>query len=252
VYQSLGINQWVTMNAVPTDPTKIPLSTVTTSGDLIVGTGASAVSRLALPSGTANNNQSLVANTNTGTTVWGQPAVPMPSANNLKAWTFDPGLTSSNNTLTAGVGYYMMIWIPAGTVVNNIWVVVSTAATTTANSYVGLYGTDGKTQLAVSSVITTAWNTAGMYSHAVGPYTVTTGGYYYIGILWGSGSTGALTMMRGASTGSQYTNVGLGTATAGQLTGRAQQLGTALTSLPSSITTGTPNFSTNLVWTGIS
>ena len=223
----------------------VPLSTVTASGDLIVGSGSGAVSRLAI--GTVG--QSLVSNGTTAT--WGQPAVPMPSANGLKAWTFDPCAASNGVALTAGVGYYMMIWIPAGTVVSNIWVVVSTNATTTANSYVALYGTDGKTQLAVSSVITTTWNTAGAYSHAVGPYTVTTGGYYYIGILWGSTSTGSLAMMRSANVGTQYGNLNL-TATSATLTGRAQSLGTSLTALPSPIATGTPSFSQNLIWTGVS
>ena len=52
--QTTGI-KW----AVPTDTTKVPLSTVTTAGDLIVGTGSGAVSRL----GVGTSSQVLIGGT---------------------------------------------------------------------------------------------------------------------------------------------------------------------------------------------
>lgn len=52
--------------AVPTDTTKIPLSTVTTAGDLIVGSGASTVTRL----GIGANNTVLFSNGSAA--AWGQ------------------------------------------------------------------------------------------------------------------------------------------------------------------------------------
>jgi hypothetical protein len=56
--------------AVPTDTTKIPLSTVTATGDLIVGTGSGAVSRL----GIGTSSQVLIGGT---TPSWGSVTAAM-------------------------------------------------------------------------------------------------------------------------------------------------------------------------------
>jgi hypothetical protein len=61
--QTLGL-KWA---ASPADATKIPLATVTTAGDLIVGTGSGTVARLAL----GTSGQALI---NTGSAIgWGAP-----------------------------------------------------------------------------------------------------------------------------------------------------------------------------------
>ena len=76
--------------ATPTDTTKIPLSTVTTAGDLILGTGSSTVSRL----GIGTNGQLLQSNGTTATwaTVTTSPVFPATA-------------TSSNINLASGNSY---------------------------------------------------------------------------------------------------------------------------------------------------
>jgi hypothetical protein len=89
--------------ATPTDTTKIPLSTVTTAGDLIVGTGSSTVSRL----GIGANGTYLTSN---GTTaVWTTAASSIPQTSFTAAGDILIGTGSgTNSALAIGANYKVL------------------------------------------------------------------------------------------------------------------------------------------------
>ena len=128
--QATGV-KWA---AAPGDSTKVPLSTVTTKGDLIVGTGSAAVSRLAVG---ATNGHALVVDSSTGTglawqaittssvgvTIYGNTQQSVPNATNYNfVWDGTTGVEvidtngfHSNTvnperlTVPAGLGGYYLV-----------------------------------------------------------------------------------------------------------------------------------------------
>jgi hypothetical protein len=96
--------------ATPTDTSKIPLSTVTTTGDLIVANGASSVTRI----GIGSNGQVLTSNGTTAT--W--------------ATTATPYVNQSNGTVTTAstsLGVVRNVWVststsPSGGIDGDIWI----------------------------------------------------------------------------------------------------------------------------------
>ena len=224
----------VTTNA-PSDTTKIPLSTVTTAGDTIYGTGSSTVSRLAV--GTAG--QVLTVNSGATAPTWATPdaSTMLPSLQGFKAWTYDIGMTSSTQTaVTVGRAYYNAVYLTVGTVVSSATVYINTAGVGLTSSYVGLY--NATTRLAVSNAITTAWQTTGPVTTSfASSYTVTTSGIYWIAFVVGNASTTPPNFYYPLGTLQPGTNL---TAASNSLAGsRVAYLGSALTALPTSIS-GTP------------
>ena len=178
-------------------------------------------------------------------TSWVTPTstyVSVPSINNQIAWTMDPVYVGVQTNLTSvvGIAQYLKIYLQAGMVLTNVCVYVNTAGVGIANSYIGLY--NATTQLAVTSVITTAFQSAGFVQTPFATaYTIPTSGFYFIGVLIGNGSTTQPRFATSASynfTNSSMLNAGL-TPTSNTLTLRSSTLGTGLTALPSSIS-GTP------------
>lgn len=131
-------------STAPNDATKIPLSTVTAAGDLIVGTGAGAVSRLGIG---ANGDVLTVAS--------GALSYAAPGASSLPSYTAELGGVSIPGTDVATT--LATITLPVGTYLLNASLgVYSTAATTSLYS------------IAMQGVVGTA----------VGTYAPATGGQF--------------------------------------------------------------------------
>ena len=249
----------------PSDTTKIPLSTVTTAGDLIVGTGSSTVSRLGL--GTAG--QVLTVNSGatgltyatpssgggsqlTGSNGSLPPAFWNNSTTQLQGPTYFPwdpnllGVTQSgggsvSGALAKGVGQYVAVYLTAGTVISNAHMFITTSGSA-ATGYMGLYNATTRVALTASFTMGgTGWNKNAFTA----PYTVPTTGVYWIAALCVTSSTTAPQV-----TGIPYFTPTLTTLeppfTSGSLTTQAAALGSALSALPASIS-GTPSAST-FIW----
>lgn len=103
----------------------------------------------------------------------------------LKGQNFDRHLVSTAAVLTDGVVYLSMVGLTVGEVITNMHFKMSTAATGTSLSKMGIYTVAGTTvtRVALSADQGSAWDSGGFAIRTVPlstPYTVpTTGGYYF-------------------------------------------------------------------------
>jgi hypothetical protein len=144
------------------------------------------------------------------------------------AWSYDPGVSSGTTATAAGVLTLARVRVPKATTVSAIWLSVSTAGATLANSFVGLYDAAG-TRLGVSADQSTALQTTGLKNIALTAPVAVTAGYHYVAIL--TNGTTQPSLLRGATSGFGVVNAGL---SAPNL--RFATSGTGLTALPSTIT----------------
>ena len=177
--------------AAPSDTTKVPLSTVTTAGDLIVGTGSSTVSRLGL--GTAGQIPTVnPAGTALTYLVTPQQAIQLGIAETMPRWSASSATISF---ATSGNIVGSPVYLVAGQVVSNINFSTGTTAgstltgnwaaiLTSSGTVVALTAQQGLSAMAATTVFT--WPIATTVSGSTGTssstWTVPTTGIYYIGI----------------------------------------------------------------------
>lgn len=158
----------------------------------------------------------------------------------IKAWAGSPGNCTSG-ALTFGRIQLNKVWLRAAATLSTVHlnIAVAGAGLTSSQNFVALYDSSGN-QVAISADQTTAWGTTGIKDTAlVTPYAAAAGGYY-VAVL-SNGSTTAPSLTAHRTSGSAMINYGLTLATA-----RTLQTGTGNTSMPSSITLGSQNFSSLL------
>lgn len=153
---------------------------------------------------------------------------PSPADQNLIAWNYDSENASSTNSLTLGTVFLHKVYLPAGVTITNLGLTVTTAGSALTYARIALYNAAG-TQLAISADQSSSWNSTGFKTNALGvAQSITTSGYYYIGVL----TTGTTAPICASSPGIQNTfnaNVtGAGLRHASVATGQ--------TALPASIT----------------
>ena len=155
----------------------------------------------------------------------------LPSDLGLIAWTIDPRLANAGQILpSAGVEYFFKIRLDAPATITGVALNITTVGATVANGFVGLRDSTGA-RVAVSSAITTAWQSTGYVSNAfTGTYSAAAG-VYYASILVGSAGT-LPTFSRQVQGNTSIVNA-LTTAAGGFACG---QTGSGLTALASSIT----------------
>jgi hypothetical protein len=117
-----------------------------------------------------------------------------PASAGLTAWDFPYAFATGTGSAvtTAGLLYLAKIPLTAGTVVNNLWFRIATAASgiTTAQNFGGLYNSSGQlvaTSADLSTVIGT--NTGPIQAALTSAYTVTNGGDYWAGFFFNAGTT---------------------------------------------------------------
>lgn len=147
------------------------------------------------------------------------------------AETYDRSTSSSSSVAVSQTIYFVLIGLLKGDVVTNLSVGTTTVSTgATTNAYLALYDTSGN-RLAVSSDQTTALDSVGIHTVAMGtPYTVTTSGAYYVAILVNNAGTPP-TFGRNNSNSTMTAGVGAGSRLAGTQTGQ--------TTMPTTATIGT-------------
>ena len=181
-------------HGLPAAPADIPLATVTTAGDLIVGTGAGAVTRL----GVGTSSQVLFGGT---TPTWGAaPAGALSNASGEFAATSLPVNTVTNFGYTAslGIGTWLVIVmagfdVPSGSLASSVTLefTLSGGTATYSTSLAGYAedsfpsgtGTGVPRQLTVAQILTVTaagtvgasavWNTSGTVAGRVGYYGIT-------------------------------------------------------------------------------
>lgn len=225
----------------------IPLSTVTTKGDLIVGTGNAAVTRV----GVGADGTILTAASGQASGVqWAAPAAAgtpdslPPSLNNLLAWTMDQNLANSTYLPNAGIVSLQRIVLPVVTTVTNIVLNIAVASNvgTSGQNFVGFYNPAG-TRLGVSADTTTAFNTTGDKVIALtAPLTNQAAGTYYVAVVTNASTNGPAF----SSPNNTNPNTGIGSAPFRAFNTLAGQ-----TSLPASITM-TSGTKANSIFFGIS
>lgn len=159
-------------------------------------------------------------------------ANPSPTTHNFLGWTIDPVHAGANFSPNLGtVSLYKISWPVTATVSTVDFIVYQ--GTSLANCYVGIYSSSG-TLLAQSADQSSVWNSSGadrsislMSSVSITGSATT---YIYVGYLIGSGTVNNI-MLRTLTNAFVSTNMGLTTANA-----RAINIGSSLTSLPSSVT----------------
>lgn len=172
---------------------------------------------------------------------------PNPSDQNLKAWSYDPGLQTSSTTLTSGLVYLIRMPLAQPQWITNILIEVMAAGTglTSGQNFVGLYSSGG-TLIATSADQTSAWGSTGLKSAALtgAPY-YEQGGFVYAAVL--STGTTPITVGRATVQGSATVNAGLTAAASRYATGPSGQ-----TSLPGAITMSTLTPIATAIWVGAS
>lgn len=178
---------------------KIPSSTVTAKGDLLVASASGTVTNQAVGS----NGLALVAASNQSTGVqWSSPETlkfKYLKPNSVKWETISRALhINTTTTVTSGSLLLVAIALPANEVISNIqFVSATTAATSPTHWWFGLYD-QNRVQLAVTAdQTTTAWavttvktlNIATTASGSASSFTTTYEGLYYLGLMMTASTT---------------------------------------------------------------
>ena len=111
------------------------------------------------------------------------------------AETFPRILITAGTILVGGTAYFSSIPLRKGTLVSNITVAVNTPGVSMTLSKLGLYDTAGN-RLTVSADQAAAWESSGLKTAPVTPYTVPTTGRYFVGLI-GAGGTLPVIMRTG-------------------------------------------------------
>jgi hypothetical protein len=182
---------------------------------------------------------------------YGVPAAP--SANNLKAWTFDPVFADSANTLptsTAVFSAFTPTYTQAYTTSNKFWVYVGSAPTARTYGAIGIYNAAGSL-LAISSS-TDVFSTTGAISVTFNAGVTLAGGTtYYLAVL-SVHTVGSLTLW-GTSTADPagLDNINIAAPAAGTLGYRIQSIG-SMNTLTNTLPATVPTIQSSYTWFGIS
>lgn len=129
-----------------------------------------------------------------GTSINGMVTAISPESSGLKAWDFPYAFATGTGSAvtTAGLLYLAKIPLTAGTVVNNVWFRIATAASgiTTGQNFAGLFNSAGQrvaTTADLSTVIGT--NTGPIQGALTSAYIVPVSGDYWMGIFFNAGTT---------------------------------------------------------------
>jgi hypothetical protein len=127
----------------------------------------------------------------------------IPADGGLITWSYDPALAVNTTNVSGGVMYLAKIVIRQPCTITNLWFYLSTAigGATAGENFILLYNTAGSSLLGntASTAIDTAIGTAGFISHAMASSYSAAAGSYWIGVLFGSASSGALARATGNS-----------------------------------------------------
>ena len=156
--------------------------------------------------------------------------IPLPSDQGYLAWTFDPAAGSTTGTTAAtGTLYMSALYLRTATVISTISWAQLTAGTspTSSENWAGLYSSTG-TLLGSAGIDATVTN-GNTVSTASITRTVVNPGFCWVGLLYNATPSPAL--IRASENTLVVVNAGLATSAL-----RFTSNGTALTSLPGSIT----------------
>lgn len=166
---------------------------------------------------------------------------PLHKVHGFAGWSFDPWITTNINTITMGTVYAMGMYLPQQVITNCHCYVVTAHLTT--HMAMGLYKADG-TLLSQTADQTSAGNSTGLKTFALGSAQSITAGYYYV-TLAATGTSPQFFMAAGSNAGI----FDMQTAVAGAH--RIATSGTAYsTVLPSPL--GTLTAASALLWVGVS
>lgn len=164
---------------------------------------------------------------------------------NMLAWTYDVATVTAISNPTSGSLFMSKIRLPRQSMVTGVNLAISAAGTLTGGqNFVGLYDVNG-TLVAASADQTANWGTAGFKSSPFASPITAQPGYYYIGMLM-NGTTPSVARGSNFTADAGIVNAGFGAATARYAVG-----GTALTSLPGSVTMGSRTTNSTAWWTAI-
>lgn len=106
------------------------------------------------------------------------------SLSNFAAWNGDPRYIQAGIVATGGTLYVMGVWVDEPTIVQNLWVSVSTAGSTltAGQNLISLYSTSG-VKLADSADQSGIWTSSGSRAAAITPQAITAGSYVYVTLL---------------------------------------------------------------------
>ena len=144
------------------------------AGQLLAGTGPGTGKQLAVGS---NGQVLTVGGADPSGLEWSNPANLALQYNDLQGWTFDPvGMTGGGGIVAAYV-YLLRIPLPAAQTVTNVLTIVIVKGLTLANSFLGLYKSNG-TVIGQTADQSAAWGAAGATGNYTlplvgGPYTCT-------------------------------------------------------------------------------
>lgn len=115
----------------------------------------------------------------TGTAV----GVPVPSGHGLVAWTFDPAMVDSHQTVDGGTVYLMKIYITSTVSVSKIyWAVGSAGVSPTAGqNEFGIYAVSGTRLVSVN--VDAAVTSTGVIATTITPQTLQASASYWIGFV---------------------------------------------------------------------
>lgn len=205
--------------------------------------------------GTARTNLGLgtaaVANIGTaaGTVATGLPGGGWgPVQQGFLAWNFDPvNVASASGVVTAaGVLLLMAIVVPQATTVTNVCYYCATAGGTVSNGFAGLYDVNGNL-LSSSAAQSTAWQSTGLKTTPLGTPQAISAGTFFMGLLVGAGTPVPAFMRGGGSGAAALYNINLSAAAS-----RWATSGTAMTSLPATVTMSGNTASTLNIWGALS
>ena len=171
-----------------------------------------------------------------------------PSDHGLVAWTMDPAAcTTSGTTLSLGVIYFLEVVLRSAATISNLCAVLGTAGSglTSGQCLAGLYTSAG-TRVAVTSDLSTTWNSAGDKTMTLtAPYSAAAGKYYVAFLVNGTTSP---TFACGSTLGANFTPGNAHLTSGGY---RFCRSGTGQTALPANFTMTGATPDANNVWAAV-
>ena len=223
------MSQGTAISSLQTDVTTANGNIATNTSNIATNTAniATNTSNIATNSSNISTLQGQVATAQTDITAL-QGRINPSAIQGFISWNYDSESQSGGNALTLGTVFLHKIYIPAGAVINNLGMNVTTAGSALTYARAGLYSAAG-TQLGISVDQTTLWNSTGFKVNALtAPVNISTAGFYYVAQL-NTGTTAA--QMSSTPGTSNAFNANTTGATLRHATGPTGQ-----TSLPASIT----------------
>lgn len=154
-----------------------------------------------------------------------------PSAHGVAAWCYDPALAVNSTQLTAGTLYLSRVNIAAAINVTKLywWVANTGSGATASQNWLGLYNSAGT--LLASVNVDTGFASATLKTSTITSTALTAGSFVWVAMLFNASVTPTVTRGSGWTGVDTAANIGLTAATY-----RFAKNGTALTTLPSTIT----------------